>query len=110
MTEFNYRHAGDKQAHIFVGVGLSDGESEKRALIDNLSKSFEVNDMSDNSMAKTHIRYMIGGRASADNEVIYRFEFPERPGAYLSFLKKLVLAGVFHYSITVTMAPILVAS
>ena len=100
MTEFNYRHAGDKQAHIFVGVGLSDGESEKRALIDNLSKSFEVNDMSDNSMAKTHIRYMIGGRASAENEVIYRFEFPERPGALLKFLEKIGTRwsiSLFHY-------------
>ena len=100
VTEFNYRHAGDKQAHIFVGVGLSDGETEKRALIDNLSKSFEVNDMSDNSMAKTHIRYMIGGRASAENEVIYRFEFPERPGALLKFLEKIGTRwsiSLFHY-------------
>ena len=100
VTEFYYRHAGDKQAHIFVGVGLSDGETEKRALIDNLSKSFEVNDMSDNSMAKTHIRYMIGGRASAENEVIYRFEFPERPGALLKFLEKIGTRwsiSLFHY-------------
>jgi len=100
VTEFNYRYAGDKQAHIFVGVGLSDGEAEKQALIKKLGKSFEIIDMSDNSMAKTHIRYMVGGRASADNEVIYRFEFPERPGALLKFLEKIGTRwsiSLFHY-------------
>ena len=88
ITEFNYRYAAEKDAHIFVGIKLSKGVSEKQALISRLSKSFEVIDMSDNSMAKTHIRYMVGGHANAENEVIYRFEFPERPGALLNFLKK----------------------
>ena len=81
ITEFNYRYAAKKDAHIFVGIKLSKGETEKQALLTRLSKSFEVIDMSDNSMAKTHIRYMVGGHANAENEVIYRFEFPERPGA-----------------------------
>ena len=100
ITEFNYRYSTKKDAHIFVGIKLSKGESEKQALISRLSKSFEVIDMSDNSMAKTHIRYMVGGHANAENEVIYRFEFPERPGALLNFLKKVKTKwniSLFHY-------------
>ncbi len=100
ITEFNYRYAPNQQAHIFVGVALSEGLSEKEALIAKLSKSFDVLDMSDNSIAKTHIRYMVGGRADADNEVLYRFEFPERPGALLNFLNKVGAhwnISLFHY-------------
>ena len=100
VTEFNYRYSAKKDAHIFVGVKLTKGESEKQALIARLSNSFEVFDMSDNSMAITHIRYMVGGHANAENEVIYRFEFPERPGALLSFLKKVKTEwniSLFHY-------------
>ena len=100
VTEFNYRYAAKKDAHIFVGIQLTKGESEKQALITRLSKSFEVIDMSDNSMAKTHIRYMVGGHSNAENEVIYRFEFPERPGALLNFLKKVKTKwniSLFHY-------------
>ena len=100
ITEFNYRYAAKKDAHIFVGIKLSKGEAEKQALLTRLSKSFEVIDMSDNSMAKTHIRYMVGGHANAENEVIYRFEFPERPGALLNFLKKVKTKwniSLFHY-------------
>jgi threonine dehydratase len=100
ITEFNYRYAARKDAHIFVGIKLTSGESEKQALISRLSQSFEVMDMSDNSMAKTHIRYMVGGHANAENEVIYRFEFPERPGALLNFLKKVKTKwniSLFHY-------------
>ena len=100
ITEFNYRYAARKDAHIFVGIKLTSGESEKQALISRLRKSFEVMDMSDNSMAKTHIRYMVGGHANAENEVIYRFEFPERPGALLNFLKKVKTKwniSLFHY-------------
>jgi threonine dehydratase len=100
ITEFNYRYAPSQQAHIFVGVALSEGLSEKQALLAKLSQSFDVLDMSDNSIAKTHIRYMVGGRADADNEVLYRFEFPERPGALLNFLKKVGShwnISLFHY-------------
>ena len=100
VTEFNYRYSAKKDAHIFVGVKLTKGESEKQALIARLSNYFEVFDMSDNSMAITHIRYMVGGHANAENEVIYRFEFPERPGALLSFLKKVKTEwniSLFHY-------------
>ncbi len=100
ITEFNYRYAPNRQAHIFVGVALSEGLSEKEALISKLSQSFDILDMSDNSIAKTHIRYMVGGRSDADNEVLYRFEFPERPGALLNFLKKVGThwnISLFHY-------------
>ncbi|MBT4923487.1 MAG: threonine ammonia-lyase, biosynthetic [Candidatus Thioglobus sp.] len=100
ITEFNYRYAPNKQAHIFVGVALNNGLSEKEVLISKLSQSFEVLDMSDNSIAKTHIRYMVGGRADTDNEVLYRFEFPERPGALLSFLMSVGdhwNISLFHY-------------
>jgi threonine dehydratase len=100
ITEFNYRYAPNKQAHIFVGVALNNGLSEKEVLISKLSQSFEVLDMSDNSIAKTHIRYMVGGRADTNNEVLYRFEFPERPGALLSFLMSVGdhwNISLFHY-------------
>ncbi|MDG2395364.1 threonine ammonia-lyase, biosynthetic [Candidatus Thioglobus sp.] len=100
ITEFNYRYGSDTQARIFVGVSLSEGLSEKKQLLETLSDSFDVLDMSDNSIAKTHIRYMVGGRSNCDNEVLYRFEFPERPGALLDFLKKVGShwnISLFHY-------------
>jgi threonine dehydratase len=100
ITEFNYRYSNGGEAHIFVGVELTGGLDEKHKLITKLQKSFEVLDMSDNSMAKTHIRYMVGGRADVDDEVLYRFEFPERPNALLNFLKKVGTnwnISLFHY-------------
>lgn len=100
ITEFNYRYGSDTQARIFVGVSLSEGLSEKKQLLDKLSDSFDVLDMSDNSIAKTHIRYMVGGRSNCNDEVLYRFEFPERPGALLNFLKKVGTnwnITLFHY-------------
>jgi len=100
ITEFNYRYSNVGEAHIFVGVELTGGLDEKHDLITRLQQSFEVLDMSDNSMAKTHIRYMVGGRADVDDEVIYRFEFPERPNALLNFLKKVGTnwnISLFHY-------------
>ena len=100
ITEFNYRYGSESQARIFVGVSLNEGLSEKQALLDRLSNSFDVLDMSDNSIAKTHIRYMVGGRSQCENEVLYRFEFPERPGALLNFLKKVGShwnITLFHY-------------
>ncbi|BAS67751.1 MAG: threonine ammonia-lyase, biosynthetic [Gammaproteobacteria bacterium] len=100
ITEFNYRYAPSDQARIFVGVALNEGLKEKETLLLNLSKSFDVLDMSNNSIAKDHIRYMVGGRAEVDNEVLYRFEFPERPGALLNFLKKIGSKwniSLFHY-------------
>ena len=102
ITEFNYRYADDKRAHVFVGVQLRHGIEEKLNLMSNLKeKGYEVVDMSDNEVAKMHIRYMVGGTAAgADNETLYRFEFPERSGALLNFLKQMSdrwNISLFHY-------------
>ena len=102
ITEFNYRYADEKKAHIFVGVELSNGMSERRFLIDRLrSSGFPVEDLSDNEMAKLHVRHMVGGRSPAiSNERMFRFEFPERPGALLDFLNAIGTEwniSLFHY-------------
>jgi len=102
ITEFNYRYADEKKAHIFVGVQLSKGMSERRSLIDRLrSGGFPVEDLSDNEMAKLHVRHMVGGRSPAiSNERMFRFEFPERPGALLDFLNAIGTEwniSLFHY-------------
>ena len=102
ITEFNYRFASSKKAHVFVGVQLQDRDTELPALLDLLrEKSYEVVDMSDNEMAKLHIRYMVGGTApEIDDEELIRFEFPERPGALMAFLSGLGRRwniSLFHY-------------
>ena len=102
VTEFNYRYSDDEQAHIFVGIELRQGERERRSLIRLLKKNgYPVIDMTDNELAKLHIRYMVGGRAQAiDDEKLYRFEFPERPGALLNFLNNMGEnwnISLFHY-------------
>lgn len=102
LTEFNYRYADPNQAHIFAGIELNRGEKEKNALIRQLrAKNYPVVDMTDNEMAKLHIRYMVGGRAEhVENELLYRFEFPERPGALLKFLTHIGRKwniSLFHY-------------
>ena len=102
VTEFNYRYADPGAAHIFVGVELRDGGREKAAIVDLLEKNgFPVLDMSDNEMAKLHVRYMVGGRVGGlADEVLCRFQFPERPGALLRFLESLRPdwnITLFHY-------------
>lgn len=102
VTEFNYRFSDQDDAHIFVGVELHNGTGDKDALINHLKKlSYPVVDMTDNETAKLHIRHMVGGRArGADDEVVYRFEFPERPGALLNFLTRMGQdwnISMFHY-------------
>lgn len=101
ITEFNYRYSDAKEAHIFVGVQLQGGLEEKEALHKKLvDDGYPVLDMTENEMAKLHIRYMVGGRASAEHEVLYRFEFPERPGALLNFLIHMGSRwniSMFHY-------------
>jgi len=99
VTEFNYRFAGKRNAHVFVGVRL---EESSRHLQKRLADSgYGVKDLSTNEVAKLHLRHLVGGRLpSSERERIYRFEFPERPGALLEFLN--VLAGrwsisLFHY-------------
>lgn len=102
ITEFNYRYADDVRAQVFCGVELRDGNAERTALREQmLAKGYEVLDLTDNETAKLHIRYMVGGHApGAYNERLYRFEFPERPGALLEFLKGLSHGwniSLFHY-------------
>nr|VFK01821.1 MAG: L-threonine ammonia-lyase [Candidatus Kentron sp. LFY] len=110
ITEFNYRYAERRDARVFVGVELREGDADKQALIDHLRrKSYPVLDMSDNEMAKIHIRHMVGGRVSGigpggdpdlGREHLYRFQFPERPGALLRFLTRIGQRwsiSMFHY-------------
>jgi threonine dehydratase len=102
VTEFNYRWSPDGAAHFFVGVALRSGPHEKEPLIAALRDGgYRTEDMSDNETAKLHVRYMVGGRAPGlDGERILRFQFPERPGAFLRFLNALQPAWaltLFHY-------------
>lgn len=102
ITEFNYRYAHGVGAHIFVGVKLTQGDAEKREIIDLLSSNgLSVTDMTDNEVAKLHVRHMVGGRVhDLDHEMVFRFQFPERPGALLKFLEGLNDAwniSLFHY-------------
>jgi len=101
ITEFNYRYSDSRKAHIFVGVELRHGANEQAELIENLTRlGFTLADLSDNEMAKLHVRHMVGGTAKIENERIFRFEFPERPGALLDFLKAIGTdwnISLFHY-------------
>jgi threonine dehydratase len=102
ITEFNYRYSDSRKAHIFVGVELRHGADEHAELIENLTRlGFPLVDLSDNEMAKLHVRHMVGGSAAkVENERIFRFEFPERPGALLDFLKAIGTdwnISLFHY-------------
>jgi threonine dehydratase len=101
VTEFNYRYAGPESAQIFVGVALGAG-AEKEPLIERLrAAGFPVTDMTGDEMAKLHVRYMVGGHARGiEHERLYRFEFPERPGALLKFLQAIGSRwniSLFHY-------------
>jgi threonine dehydratase len=101
ITEFNYRIADSKEAHIFVGVAV-EGRTQSSGMVRNLrNKGLKTIDLSDNEMAKWHVRHMVGGRAPfARNELLYRFEFPERPGALMKFLDSMRGGwniSLFHY-------------
>lgn len=101
ITEFNYRYGRDDAAQIYVGVKVADGGKDD--LLQELNdKDYPVVDLSEDEISKYHIRHMVGGHApaSVNNEILYRFEFPERPGALLTFLKKLGKRwniSMFHY-------------
>ncbi len=102
ITEFNYRYADASEAQVFTGVKLSNGDIEKEQLIKQLSeKDYKVLDLSDNEVAKVHLRFMVGGHAQGvKDEVLYRFRFPERPGALLHFLTSMGgdwNISLFHY-------------
>jgi threonine dehydratase len=102
VTEFNYRYESAERAQIFVGLALSQGKEEREAVLRTLAEAgYAVVDMTDNEMAKLHVRYMVGGHARGiANELLFRFEFPERPGALLKFLRAVGSRwniSLFHY-------------
>jgi len=102
VTEFNYRYQNGERARIFVGCALQHGRAEADALLRDLQGAgYPVVDMTDNEMAKLHVRYMVGGRAPGlADELLFRFEFPERPGALLRFLRAIGSEwniSLFHY-------------
>jgi len=102
ITEFNYRFADAAKAHVFVGVQVRD-RSETAGLVAALRRAgLTTLDLSDNELAKLHIRHTVGGHAPAElhNEILYRFEFPERPGALMKFLNAMSQGwniSLFHY-------------
>ncbi|PXF47396.1 L-threonine dehydratase biosynthetic IlvA [Gracilariopsis chorda] len=99
ITEFNYRYNGSIDAHVFVGAKIA-VRNEVKAIMDTLgSAGYESYNLTDNEMAKLHIRHLVGGNAMA-REKVFRFEFPERPGALKKFLDQLPSAfniTMFHY-------------
>ena len=102
VTEFNYRFEAGQPAQIFVGFAISQGRGERETVVKNLQEAgYTVTDVTDNEIAKLHVRYMVGGHARGiQNEVLYRFEFPERPGALLKFLRAVGTRwniSLFHY-------------
>ena len=102
VTEFNYRYDDGAAAQLFVGLALAEGRKEKEALLVSLREAgYPVVDMTDNEMAKLHVRHLVGGHApAAEHEILYRFEFPERPGALMQFLGSMSSGwniSLFHY-------------
>ena len=102
VTEFNYRYAPGATARIFVGLSLGGMRGEAGAILRQLeSAGYPVQDLSDNELAKLHVRHMVGGPVpDLADELVYRFEFPERPGALLAFLNSVGVRwniSLFHY-------------
>ncbi|HKU86459.1 MAG TPA: threonine ammonia-lyase, biosynthetic, partial [Casimicrobiaceae bacterium] len=101
ITEFNYRFADPKVAHLFVGIEVANRRETEQLLAALARGRIEAHDLSDNEMAKLHVRYLVGGHApAAEHEILYRFEFPERPGALMRFLDSMSAGwniSLFHY-------------
>lgn len=103
ITEFNYRLDNKKNAHIFVGIEIKKHTERKEVVKELRDNGLSTVDLTDNEMAKLHIRYLVGGRVQAEHEVLYRFEFPERPGSLGKFLNLLYKSNMkwnislFHY-------------
>ncbi|WP_435104953.1 threonine ammonia-lyase, biosynthetic [Arhodomonas sp. AD133] len=102
VTEFSYRYADPEHAHVFAGIGLHDGAEEREAVLRDLrERGYSVLDLTDDEMSKVHLRHMVGGHAqNVSDEILYHFEFPERPGALLKFLRRLGKRwniSMFHY-------------
>ena len=101
VTEFNYRISDEKQAHIFVGIQVHD-KTESGKIARNFEKhGFPTLDLTEDELAKLHIRHLVGGKSTlAKDELLYRFEFPERPGALMRFLNSMAPnwnISLFHY-------------
>lgn len=101
ITEFNYRFSDQKEAHVFVGVQVG-SRAESLKLVEHLRKhGYATLDLTDDEMAKLHIRHLVGGHSpQVENEMVYRFEFPERPGALMNFLNRMSSGwniSLFHY-------------
>jgi len=101
ITEFNYRYGDAGEAHIYVGVQVSESLDHQQLVSDLESAQYSVLDLTEDELAKSHIRHMVGGHsANVGDELIYRFEFPERPGALMAFLTTLGSKwniSMFHY-------------
>ena len=101
ITKFNYRYDTAAEARVFAGISVQ-GVAAKQALVGQLqAQGYPVQDLTDNEVAKLHVRYMVGGHApNVAHELLYRFEFPERPGALQKFLNRMELdwnISMFHY-------------
>jgi threonine dehydratase len=101
ITEFNYRYNDQRDAHVFVGVQVA-SRAESLKLVEQLRKHhYATLDLTDDEMAKGHIRHLVGGHSpNIENEILYRFEFPERPGALMNFLNRMSAGwniSLFHY-------------
>lgn len=101
LTEFNYRIADEKEAHIFVGVQIENRADAVRMAETFEAKGFKTLDLTDDELTKLHLRHMVGGRSPlAHHELLYRFEFPERPGALMKFVASMHPnwnISMFHY-------------
>ncbi|HLO83536.1 MAG TPA: threonine ammonia-lyase, biosynthetic, partial [Nostocaceae cyanobacterium] len=101
LTEFNYRIADEKIAHIFVGVQIENRADAAKIVANFEEHGFKTLDLTDDELTKLHLRHMVGGHSPlADNELLYRFEFPERPGALMKFVTSMCPdwnISLFHY-------------
>ncbi len=101
ITEFNYRYSDPTEAHIFVGVAVNDPTESAQLVRDLAAEGLPALDLSENEVAKLHLRHLVGGHApQAENEVVFRFEFPEKPGALMKFLDTMGHdwnISLFHY-------------
>ena len=101
LTEFNYRIADKAEAHIFVGLQVKDRDDASQMAVNFESHGFKTLDLSDDELTKLHLRHMVGGRSPlAQDELLYRFEFPEYPGALMKFLSCMSPnwnISLFHY-------------
>ena len=101
VTEFNYRISDDKEAHVFVGLQVADRDEPEKISKLFKKQGFKTIDLTQDELAKLHIRHLVGGKsAHAGNEILYRFEFPERPGALMRCLDSMAPnwnISLFHY-------------